>query len=46
MAERAADALAAQGGIEVEGKKAKVVWGRARPQKKTAAAVERSTIST
>ncbi|WVO17492.1 pre-mRNA-splicing factor SLT11 [Cryptococcus depauperatus] len=33
-AERVAEALAAQGGIEIEGKKARVVWGRARPQKK------------
>ncbi|WVQ63175.1 pre-mRNA-splicing factor SLT11 [Kwoniella botswanensis] len=33
LAERVAEALSAQGGIEVGGKKAKVVWGRARPQK-------------
>ncbi|GMK58405.1 hypothetical protein CspeluHIS016_0504370 [Cutaneotrichosporon spelunceum] len=34
-AERAAEALSAQGGIEVDGKRAKVVWGRSR--KKAAA---------
>ncbi|WWC72461.1 pre-mRNA-splicing factor SLT11 [Kwoniella pini CBS 10737] len=33
LAERVAEALSAQGGIEVGGKKAKVVWGRSRPQK-------------
>ncbi|KAK1923016.1 hypothetical protein DB88DRAFT_440801 [Papiliotrema laurentii] len=33
MAEQAAEALSMQGGIEVEGKKARVVWGRSRPQK-------------
>ena len=33
MAERVAEALSAQGGIEVQGKKAKVVWGRSRPAK-------------
>ncbi|WWC92189.1 pre-mRNA-splicing factor SLT11 [Kwoniella dendrophila CBS 6074] len=33
LAERSAEALSAQGGIEVGGKKAKVLWGKARPQK-------------
>ncbi|WVF67975.1 pre-mRNA-splicing factor SLT11 [Kwoniella sp. CBS 6097] len=33
LAERVAEALSAQNGIEVSGKKAKVVWGRSRPQK-------------
>lgn len=33
MAERVAEALALQGGIEVEGKQAKIVWGRSRPAK-------------
>ena len=33
MAERAAEALSMQGGIEITGKKCKVVWGRSRPQK-------------
>jgi len=33
MAERAAEALSLQGGIEISGKKCKVVWGRSRPQK-------------
>ncbi|WVQ95536.1 pre-mRNA-splicing factor SLT11 [Kwoniella sp. CBS 9459] len=33
LAERVAEALSAQSGIEVSGKKAKVVWGRSRPQK-------------
>jgi len=37
LAEKVAEALTAQGGIEVSGKKAKVVWGRARPQKGKAA---------
>jgi pre-mRNA-splicing factor RBM22/SLT11 len=32
-AERAAEALSAQNGIEVQGKRAKVVWGRSRPKK-------------
>jgi pre-mRNA-splicing factor RBM22/SLT11 len=34
MAERAAEALAAQSGIEVEGKRAKVAWGRSKPKPK------------
>ncbi|KAK8850428.1 pre-mRNA-splicing factor SLT11 [Kwoniella newhampshirensis] len=38
MAERSAEALSAQSGIEVSGKRAKVVWGRSRPQKGKAAA--------
>jgi len=33
MAERAAEALSMQGGIEISAKKCKVVWGRSRPQK-------------
>ncbi|OCF31754.1 pre-mRNA-splicing factor SLT11 [Kwoniella heveanensis CBS 569] len=33
LAERVAEALSAQNGIEVSGKRAKVVWGRSRPQK-------------
>ncbi|CAD6574083.1 MAG: Pre-mRNA-splicing factor slt11 [Tremellales sp. Tagirdzhanova-0007] len=33
LAERAAEALSAQNGIEVQGKRAKVVWGRSRPNK-------------
>jgi pre-mRNA-splicing factor RBM22/SLT11 len=33
LAERTAEGLAAQGGIEVEGKKAKVAWGRSKPGK-------------
>jgi pre-mRNA-splicing factor RBM22/SLT11 len=41
LAERAAEALSAQSGIEVQGKKVRVVWGKSRPSKgkgKTAAA--------
>lgn len=38
MAERVADALAMQGGIEVIDKQAKVVWGRARAAKPKPAA--------
>lgn len=34
LAERAAEALSAQSGIEVEGKKAKVAWGRSKPKPK------------
>lgn len=37
LAERSADALSAQGGIEVLGKRGKVVWGRSRPNKKAPA---------
>lgn len=37
MAERVAEALAAQDGIEVDGKRVKVVWGRSRPKKGKAA---------
>jgi RNA recognition motif-containing protein len=33
LAERAAESLSAQNGIEVQGKRAKVVWGRSRPTK-------------
>jgi pre-mRNA-splicing factor RBM22/SLT11 len=33
LAERTAEGLSAQGGIEVEGKKAKVAWGRSKPGK-------------
>lgn len=33
LAERTSEGLAAQGGIEVEGKKAKVAWGRSKPGK-------------
>ena len=33
MAEQVAEALSMQGGIEISGKKARVVWGRSRPQK-------------
>ncbi|ORX41115.1 cell wall organization and biogenesis-related protein [Kockovaella imperatae] len=33
LAERTAEALSAQGGIEVQGKRCKVVWGRSRPAK-------------
>jgi len=33
LAERTSEGLSAQGGIEVEGKKAKVAWGRSRPGK-------------
>ena len=33
MAERAAEALAIQGGVEVNGKKARIAWGRSRPNK-------------
>jgi pre-mRNA-splicing factor RBM22/SLT11 len=37
-AERVADSLTAQGGIEVLGKRGKVVWGRPRPAKKAVTA--------
>jgi pre-mRNA-splicing factor RBM22/SLT11 len=33
LAERTAEGLSAQGGIEIEGKKAKVAWGRSKPGK-------------
>ena len=33
LAERTSEGLSAQGGIEVEGKKAKVAWGRSKPGK-------------
>lgn len=33
VAERVAESIAVQGGLEVSGKKAKIVWGRARPAK-------------
>lgn len=33
LAERSAEALSAQNGIEVQGKRAKVVWGRSKPNK-------------
>ena len=33
LAEKTAEGLSAQGGIEVEGKKAKVAWGRSKPGK-------------
>jgi pre-mRNA-splicing factor RBM22/SLT11 len=33
LAERTAEGLSAQGGIEVEGKMAKVAWGRSKPGK-------------
>jgi hypothetical protein len=33
MAERVAESLSAQGSVEVLGKRAKIVWGRSRPQK-------------
>lgn len=33
LAERAAEALSIQGGIEVQGKKARIAWGRSRPNK-------------
>ncbi|WVR08621.1 pre-mRNA-splicing factor SLT11 [Kwoniella sp. DSM 27419] len=42
LAERAAEALSAQGGIEVSGKRAKVVWGRSRSQKGKAPAAAAS----
>ncbi|KAL7423904.1 Pre-mRNA-splicing factor slt11 [Cryptotrichosporon argae] len=37
LAERVAEALAAQGGIEVAGKRARIAWGRSRPKKGAAA---------
>lgn len=47
IAERVADSLTAQGGIEVLGKRGKVVWGRPRPAKKavTATAVAAAATS-
>ncbi|WVQ86060.1 pre-mRNA-splicing factor SLT11 [Cryptococcus sp. DSM 104549] len=42
MAERVAEALSAQSGIEVETKRAKVLWGRAKPAKKAPAAASGS----
>ena len=33
LAERTAEGLSAQGGIEIEGKKAKIAWGRSKPGK-------------
>ncbi|KAJ9122834.1 hypothetical protein QFC24_003870 [Naganishia onofrii] len=38
IAERTAEALSAQGGIEVLGKRGKVVWGKSRPARGGAAA--------
>lgn len=38
VAERVAEALSAQGGIEVLGKRGKVVWGKARPARGAGAA--------
>jgi len=38
VAERVAESLSAQSGVEVLGKRAKVVWGRSRPQKGAAKA--------
>lgn len=48
LAERAAEALSIQGGIEVTNKKCRVVWGRSRPQKgkKPATDAGSSTAST
>ncbi|KAJ9119017.1 Pre-mRNA-splicing factor slt11 [Naganishia vaughanmartiniae] len=37
IAERTAEALSAQGGIEVLGKRGKVVWGKSRPARGAAA---------
>lgn len=39
MAERAAESLSLQGGMEVAGKKARAVWGKSRPQKGKAKAI-------
>ncbi|EIW69766.1 hypothetical protein TREMEDRAFT_29541 [Tremella mesenterica DSM 1558] len=44
-AERVAEALSAQGGMEVQGKRAKVVWGRPRPPKHKGKQVEGETSS-
>lgn len=44
-AERAAEGLSAQDGVEVNGKKAKVVWGRARPNKPKAAGTAAPAVS-
>jgi pre-mRNA-splicing factor RBM22/SLT11 len=38
VAERVAEALTAQGGIEVLGKRGKVVWGKSRPARGAGAA--------
>jgi hypothetical protein len=45
VAERVADALTVQGGIEVLGKRGKVVWGRARPAKKAAPAAAPAAVA-